>query len=346
MSAHLETLASGLLCTIQDLGRVGSQALGMPVAGALDPRALRIANTLVGNPEGMAALEIRISGPTFRVVADSVRIALVGTAAPITILAPSRRSVPSMRSVRLSRGAEFRIGAIPDSACCYLAVEGGFDVPSVYGSQSTYLRGEIGGFEGRALREGDRIPLNSGSASPGPDNAATLPLEPDSNGPIRVVLGPQANYFSKAGIETFLGSPYSVTRDADRMGLRLDGPVIEHELGFNITSDGIVTGSIQVPGTGLPIVLLVDHQTTGGYPKIGTVISADLPRLGRMRPSTVLTFKAVEVAEAERLRRAQEDRVRRVVDTILPIPGSERPSNHRLRSVNLIDGVIAEPLDA
>ena len=346
MSAHLETLAAGMLCTIQDLGRVGSQALGMPVAGALDPRALRIANALVGNPQGMAALEVRISGPTFRVMADSVRIALVGTAASIDILAPSRRAVPAMQSVRLSRGTEFKIGAITDSACCYLAIEGGFDVPAVYGSQSTYLRGEIGGLNGRALREGDRVPLNSGAASPGPDNLATLPLKPDPRGPVRVVLGPQANYFSKAGIETFLGSPYRVTNDADRMGLRLDGPVIEHALGFNITSDGIVTGSIQVPGTGLPIVLLVDHQTTGGYPKIGTVISADLPRLGRMRPGTVFTFAAVDVAEAERLRREQEDRVQRVVDTILPIPGSDRPSSHRLRSVNLIDGVITEPLDA
>ena len=341
MSAHLETLASGMLCTIQDLGRVGSQALGMPVAGALDSRALRIANALVDNPLGMAALEIRISGPTFRVTADSVRIALVGTAASIDILAPSRRAVPSMRSVRLSRGTEFRIGTIPDSACCYLAVEGGFDVPAVYGSLSTYLRGEIGGLEGRALREGDRIPLNFATASRGPDNMATLPLEPDPDGPVHVVLGPQANYFSKAGIKTFLGSPYRVTNDADRMGLRLDGAVIEHELGFNITSDGIVTGSIQVPGTGLPIVLLVDHQTTGGYPKIGTVISADLPRLGRMRPGTEFTFAAMDVAEAERLRREQEDRVRRVVDTILPIPGTERPSSHRLRSFNLIDGVIA-----
>lgn len=341
MPPRIITVEAGLATTIQDFGRIGFQALGVPTAGALDQSSLRVANALVGNPEEMAALEIRILGPCFRVAVDSIRIALVGTAAPIEILAPVGENVPPRRSVRLTRGQVFRVGATADTACCYLAVEGGFDIAPVFGSRSTYTRGGFGGFEGRALHVGDSIPLGFESVTERPERITTMSLDIGGTGPIRIVLGPQSHYFSVAGMQTFLNSAYTISREADRMGLRLEGPVIEHALGYNIISDGIVTGSIQVPGTGKPIILLVDHQTTGGYPKVATVISADLPRLGRMRPGASLTFNALDVAEAERLRRALDDHVRQVIDTIALVPRDFEPSSHRLRSINLISGVIA-----
>lgn len=341
MTAHLHIVSAGLMTTIQDLGRVGHQALGIPVAGALDPIALRVANALVGNPEGTGALEIRILGPTFQVMAESVRVALAGTAASLEILEPVPEIVPALRSVCLSRGQIFSVGATKDTAVCYLGVEGGFEVPAVYGSQSTYTRGGLGGFEGRSLRDGDSLPLSHEVASERPDKMATRLPDLEVPGPIRIVLGPQATHFSDSGLRTFLEGTYTVTRDADRMGLRLDGPNIEHALGYNITSDGIATGSIQVPGTGLPIVLLADRQTTGGYPKIATVISADLRRLGRLRPGASIRFQAIDVSEAESLRRRQEDQVRDLIEAIRPVTEIGEPSSRHLLTVNLISGVFA-----
>ena len=319
MTSCLETINGGLTTTIQDFGRIGSQALGVPVAGALDPVMLRVANALVGNPENYGALEIRILGPTFRVLAKSVRVALAGTKTSFQIIEPKPESVPSHQSLKLTHGQVFRIKKTPDTACCYLAVEGGFDVPDVYGSQSTYFFGGFGGFEGRPLKRGDQVPLFLDEIAKRQEKIATDTLEYEETGPIRVVLGPQADYFTERGHATFLEGEYKISNDSNRMGIRAEGPPIEHARGYNIISDGITTGSIQVPGTGLPIILLADHQTTGGYPKIGTVISADLRRLGRMKPGSVLRFEAVDVAEAERLRRLQEKQVQQLIAAIQPI---------------------------
>ena len=340
MTASLHVVAQGMLTTVQDLGRFGYQDLGIPVAGSLDPISLRLANAVVGNPENTGALEIRMMGPTFRVDADSVRVALVGTAQPIEILGDRAVHAEPGESVRLRRGQVFRIGMIRDTSCCYLAVEGGFDLPAPFRSQSTYIRGGIGGFEGRGLKEGDDIPLTVPDAEERAEERLGEVAKIDLPVPIRVVLGPQNDYFTDAAIETFVTSEFSITPDADRMGLRLDGPVLEHAKGYDIASDGIVTGAIQVPGTGKPIILLADHQTTGGYPKVGTVISADLPRLGRMRPGGKLRFEAVQVGEAESVRREQETRILRWIDSITPITETDKPDTARLLTTNLISGVV------
>ena len=339
MKPYLKSISGGMMTTVQDFGRLGHQSQGVPVGGALDPVMLRLANALVGNSEGLGALEIRIMGPTFKVAADSIRVALTGTTMPLEILKPKRETVSPCRSVRLERDQVFRIQTVSDSACCYLAVEGGFDVPTIYDSQSTYVFGGFGGFEGRPIREGDHVPLNSSAATSGPDSMVVNTFDQDDGGPIRVVLGPQADYFTEAGISTFLENEYTVTNDSNRMGLRTEGPVIEHARGFNITSDGISAGSIQVPGTGLPIILLADRQTTGGYPKIATVISADLRRLGRLQPGSVFRFKAVEVAEAEHIRRVQEEEIQKLLAAIGPISDEATFTAYLLHTVNLIDGV-------
>ncbi len=333
-------IAAGFHPTVQDLGRFGAQNLGVPVSGALDPIALRLANALVGNREGEAALELRLLGPTLEVLTDSVRITLVGTDAPIEVLGTVGRVVAPGRALRLFKGQRFRIGAIKDTACAYLAVEGGFDLPTPFGSKSTYVRSAIGGFQGRALQDGDRLPLSRPEASS--DALLALPAMPDiyGSGPVRVILGPQADFFTDAAISTFLSAEYDITRDADRMGLRLEGPELAHARGYNIASDGIATGAVQVPGTCKPIVLLTDHQTTGGYPKIATVISADLPRVGRLRPGTRVSFHEVTVDEAETLRRNQETSVQEVLAGLHVVGETPNLNESALYHVNLISGTV------
>jgi 5-oxoprolinase (ATP-hydrolysing) subunit C len=341
VTAHVLVESPGLFTTLQDLGRFGRQNLGIPVSGALDTVALRIANALAGNPEPLAALEIRGAGPVMRVEADSMRIALAGTTAVLEILGEARRVVPGWHSVRLVRGDVFRVGPLRDTATCYCAVEGGFAVPGLFDSQSTYVRGRLGGFDGRALRAGDKLPL----ALPKAPERGELRLDgrpPYGAGDtVRVVLGPQERHFTEAGIAAFLESSFTISNQADRMGLRLHGPTLEHAAGHDIVSDGIATGSIQVPGTGLPIILLADHQTTGGYPKIATVASVDLPQLGRMRPGETLRFQAVTVEEAEAARRAQENEILRLIDALAPVRADARLDSETLLAANLISGVVS-----
>jgi 5-oxoprolinase (ATP-hydrolysing) subunit C len=341
MKPHLKVLSPGFHPTVQDLGRYGYQDLGVPVSGALDPISLRLANALVGNPENRGGLEIRLLGPTFRIEADSVRLALCGTSATIDLQGDMGRSIKAWRSVTLKRGDVFQIGAISDTACCTLAVEGGFDLPDVFGSQSTYLRAGFGGLEGRALQPGDEVPLVLNEASDrGETRLRRVPIL-DSDEPIHVVLGPQDNYFTPAGIATFLEGEYEISKEADRMGLRLLGPQLEHSIGFNISSDGIATGGIQVPGNGLPIVLLADHQTTGGYPKIATVASADLPRLGRMKPGAKLRFEALEAAQAEAIRREQERMIGALIEAIQPVKPVVVLNEKAMQFENLISGAVS-----
>lgn len=306
----LQVIAPGLHTTVQDQGRIGYQDIGVPASGPLDRISFSLANALVGNAPGTAALEMLLQGPTLKVMAESVRIALVGCNANIEMRSGDAGIVPAGRGVRLKRGDVFRIGALRDSVCAYLAIEGGPDIPPVLGSVSTYVRGAIGGFQGRRLQPGDVVPLKLASAGVRAEYSLSRPLDLALDQPIRVVLGPQADYFTDEAMKTFLSSDYTVSPQADRMGYRLEGPVLAHMKGYDIVSDGIVTGAIQVPGSGQPIVLLVDHQTIGGYPKIATVISADIPVVGRRRPGRPIRFVAVDVREAERLRSEQEAALR------------------------------------
>lgn len=332
--------SSGFQPTLQDLGRPHVQSLGIPPSGALDTTALRLANRLVGNQEGEAAIELRLLGPTVEVMADSVRIALAGSGSSIEILDEKPVKIPPQQSVRLTRGQSFRIASLADTAVAYLAVEGGFSLPPVYGSLSTYVRAAIGGMDGRAIKDGDELPLVLNSVPERGEVKLSDESWRQETGPLRILLGPQQDFFTQASIERFFASSYSITTDADRMGVRLEGEKLSHVSGHDIVSDGIVTGAIQVPGSGLPIILLADHQTTGGYPKLGTVISADLPRVGRMRPGDQVRFQQVQIEEAEQARAELEAKVSKLTGSLEP--AGAWLDEVALYSRNLISGVVGE----
>jgi biotin-dependent carboxylase-like uncharacterized protein len=228
---------------------------------------------------------------------------------------------------------------VEGSSTAYLAVAGGFGLHPFMGSLSTYARAGVGGYQGRKLAAGDSLPLARDHAPPGDEKKFGHPFDYGS-GPVRVVWGPQDDYFSNKGRRTFVECDYRVSKEADRMGIRFEGPTIEHSKGADIISDGIGPGAIQVPGAGLPIVLLGDRQTVGGYSKIATVASVDLPRLGRLLPGQVVRFAPVTVEEAEKLRRDQEARLQRAIadfKTARPPGGIDLV---RLYEENLIDGVV------
>jgi biotin-dependent carboxylase-like uncharacterized protein len=341
MSAALRFLASGLLTTVQDLGRVGYQHQGIPVSGALDAVSLTAANLLVGNAPATAALEIAYQGPRFVVEAESVRIACAGAAAPIELLAAAEagrpRRLEMLTSARLERGDQLRIGAF--AGVLYLAAAGGFDVPAVLGSRSTLVRAGIGGFNGRPVQAGDRLPLCRSQAAEAEEvRLAALDLSPPAS--FRIILGPQDDYFTPAALRLLTQTCYTVTPASDRMGMRLAGPRLEHSKGYNIVSDGIAPGTVQVPGNGLPIVLLADRQTTGGYPKIATVISADLPALGRLTPGASVRFRLVSIEEAEAARREQAALLGQLPQRIVAAPRTARIDEAQLQGANLVSGMI------
>jgi len=230
---------------------------------------------------------------------------------------------------------------IEGSSTAYLAVAGGFAIAPFMGSLSTYARAGIGGFKGRKLAADDIVPLKLDSAPAGDERKLGGPFDYGS-GPIRVIWGRQDDYFSEAGRQTFVSAEYTVSKEADRMGIRFEGPIIEHSKGADIISDGIGPGAIQVPGAGLPIVLLGDRQTVGGYSKIATVASVDLPRLGRLLPGRTVRFAAVSVEEAESLRREQDARVQRAIASLQIARPAGGIDLARLYEENLIDGIVYE----
>ena len=340
MTPALKVLSPGLHTTFQDLGRHGYQAFGVPVSGALDVASHRLANRIVGNSDSAPTLEILFQGPVLEVVADSVRIGIAGGNAEIELSGDRPRGLGGWRSVLLRRHQTFRINRLGESACCYLAVESGFLVEPCLGSASTYVRGGFGGLGGRALRAGDLLPLAREQASDRAELGLPDPPQPGRELPIQIVLGPQQDHFTDAALERLVNAEFLVSKHSDRMGMRLDGPALVHREGYNIVSDGIATGAIQVPGSGQPILLLADHQTTGGYPKIATVISADIPVVGRRKPGDPLRFTAVDVAEAERLRRLEEAAFQALVASLAPLKATGDLDPARLFEANLISGVV------
>ena len=341
MSA-LKVVRAGLFDTVQDLGRIGYMALGMPTAGAMDRIGLTLANALAGNPANTAGLEIGVMGPDLLVETESVRIALTGPLSPALIEGDAPpKPLESDRSHLLKRGQVLRVGMVEGSSTAYLAVAGGFAITPFMGSLSTYARAGIGGFEGRKLAADDVLPIKLDSAPAGDERKLAGPFDYGS-GPIRVIWGPQDDYFSEAGRQTFVSSEYTVSKEADRMGMRFEGPTIEHSKGADIISDGIGPGAIQVPGAGLPIALLGDRQTVGGYSKIATVASVDLPRLARLLPGRTVRFAAVTVEEAENLRREQETRLQRAIAGFQVARPAGGIDIARLYEENLIDGIVYE----
>jgi biotin-dependent carboxylase-like uncharacterized protein len=342
MTPALRIISPGLSTTIQDVGRSGFQRLGVSVSGALDPVSLHAANALAGNPGNTGALEALYVGPTFAVNADDTRLAFAGADAVIEILddtdARGGEIIPTMRSVRVRRGQVIRVGSLRKGATLYIAVEGGFAIEPALGSVSTDSRGRMGGWQGRPLLQGDVIPLRRATAS---DRDEYLLDDLDVAAPrrFRAVLGPQSDNFSDQEIERFFASEYTVSAGSNRMGMRLEGQAIGHLRGFNIVSDAIATGSIQVPGSGQPIVLLADHQTTGGYPKIATVISADLPALGRLPIGSKVSFAPVTVEEAAAARRELAATVVGIAGKMVRLSIPATAVAERLLECNLISGV-------
>jgi len=297
----LEVIQPGLLTTVQDLGRRGYERFGVPVAGAMDPFALRAANLLVGNPPEAAGLEITTVGPTLRATANCL-IAVGGADLGLRV---NGQPIPTWMSAFVRRGWRIEFRGRQSGCRAYLAVAGGIAVPEVMGSRATYLRGGFGGLEGRALRAGDFLPVAPVDFHLPTRAARQLPgdlLPPYSDQPtVEVILGPQADAFTKDGLRAFLDSEYQVSPTADRMGYRLQGPAIVHRGPADIVSDGIVLGAVQVPADHQPIVMMADRQTTGGYPKIATVVSADIPLLAQCLPGkSSIRFRETSVEEAQR----------------------------------------------
>lgn len=338
MSAHLEVIEPGLATTIQDLGRHGWQRFGISASGAMDTVALAIANALVGNHANAAALEITLAGPVLACTGGDTRVALAGADFAMTI---DGREVGTHETHDLKTGQHLSIGSARDGARAILAVSGGFRIKPMLGSVATHARSQLGGLNGGLLRKGDLLPL----AAPGSPERPHLMLPPAHRiraaGPIRVLLGPQDDAFSAEGIITFLTSEYALTTLSDRMGCRLDGPRVAHAGAVGIVSDGIVFGSIQIPGNGQPIILLADRQTTGGYPKIATVISADFPRLAQLRPGERIRFQAIEEDAAVALARELRRRLDRIADALIEIHRNVVPTSEQLLASNLISGMIS-----
>lgn len=339
MSASLLVTAPGLSTSVQDLGRFGFQHAGVSESGALDTIALRLANLLVGNAPGEGALESLYLGPTLRVEAERVRVAFTGVGGDVEVMEPEGawRRAPFGQSFALSKGASVRCRA-RGGATIYMAVAGGFDIAPVLGSVSTDVRSGLGGLHGQALRAHDRLPLKRGTVERSPELRLAHELTaPDR---FRVLPGPQENYFDDEARSAFLGAQFVVGHGANRMGLRLEGPAIRPIHGFDIASDALAPGSIQIAGDGQPIVLLADRQTTGGYPKIATVISADVPALGRLASGARVSFVPVSRDEALQARREMLAVIASLNDAIEPArTGASVPQDVLLLESNLISGV-------
>lgn len=297
----LTILSPGPLTTVQDSGRFGALGKGFSPGGAMDMDAMTVANLLVGNAPGVGVLEMTMLGITARFDCETV-IALTGADMSTRL---NDRPIARYASVAVHPGDVLTMGAASRGMRAYLAVTGGFDLPLVMGSVSTNLKCALGGFQGRKLKTGDELPLNQSGAPFLPRQVSPPEDYPDCIS-LRVLLGPQDDAFTQKGIDTFLGCEYTVTDKADRMGIRLSGEIIESKNGVDILSDGIAAGSVQIPASGTPIIMMADRQTTGGYAKIATVISADLSRAAQARPGTRIRFVRVTEAEAIRLRRDAE----------------------------------------
>jgi antagonist of KipI len=289
--SSLTVVRSGMLTTVQDLGRWGRQDGGVPVAGPMDPYSHRLANRLVGNPDDLATLEVTLIGPELE--ADgAVTCAIAG--ADFAVLVNGTPVVPA-GAFEVAAGARLRFGPRRAGARAYVAVRGGFDLEPVFGSRATSVISRMGPFE-RPLKAGDRLPVGSTTGSPRPAGSP-LPL-PEGGARLRVLPGPHDAMFTAEALELLLGTRYTVTPQSNRMGYRLEGTPLRHVDRADILSDATPMGSLQVPSSGQPILLMADRQTTGGYPKIATVISADFPLAGQLAPGDWIEFESCVGADA------------------------------------------------
>jgi antagonist of KipI len=294
----IRVLAPGLFTTVQDLGRHGYGPMGVSPAGAADPIALRLGNRLVGNGPSAAALEMTLAGATLEFQRGAV-VALTG--------AEFDASIGFWRAHEIAPGGTVRIGRTLSDARCYLCVRGGVEVESWLGSASTHVLSGLGGFHGRALKSGDLLAIGVAALDSPRNRVRRGALEKFAHRKVlRVTWGPRIGLFTDTARTLFLDSRYLVTEEASRMGLRLDGPPIDAAAAGHMITEGVALGAIQAPPGGRPIILFVDQQTTGGYPVIANVISADLPSVGQLRPRDEIAFELVSLETARLLAVEQE----------------------------------------
>jgi len=284
MSGYIEVLQGGILTTVQDLGRYGYQKFGIPVSGVMDTESYMLANKLTGNDNNEAVLEMTVFGGSYKFT-DKTIFALTGANMNPTLNGGRIRNYKTYYS---EAGDILSLGSAKTGCRCYLAVAGGIDVPPEMNSRSTYRPCGIGGFKGRELRKGDILPIGNNCNEI--EFGEYTVQKYNSKVTVRVIPGPQDDLFTVAGAEEFYSSEYTVSKLSDRMGIRLDGPAVESINGTDIISDATVFGSIQITNAGKPVILMADRQTTGGYAKIATVVSDDLPLLAQAMPGDRIRF--------------------------------------------------------
>lgn len=316
----IQVIRPGLCTSVQDLGRYGYRKQGVVVSGAIDTTALRIGNRLVGNKEAAAALEVTLVGPKLLFEEDTLISICGGDLSPHI----EGCLVPLWRPVLVKSGSILQFGA-PKLGCrSYIAVAGGIDVPKVMGSRSTYIRGEFGGLQGRNVKEGDWLLIGKASElaccfmrrlSDGEKKrfsaakwgfSSTLLPTYSSESIVRIIRGPQFEWFTERAQEELFACSFHVTTNSDRMGYRLEGGALELQEPAELFSEAVSIGTIQVPPEGNPIVLMADCQTTGGYPNIGYVVSVDIPILAQLKPGDFVKFQEISLQQAHMLMFAQE----------------------------------------
>ncbi len=330
----LEVVEAGPYTSVQDRGRFGGQRYGLGPAGAMDQLSLAVANAVVGNPVFAAAIEIAPLPARFRAVGGDIRLAMTGATRGMTI---AGRAVAMNETFVLAEDEVLTVRAASEGVFSTLAIEGGIRAEPVFGSLSMHARSGIGAPFARALMAGDRIPVATARL-----REAERSIVPPARGtgPLRVVAGPQDDHFTAEAMATLVSASWRISATSDRMGYRLEGPVLAHSKGHNIISDGIAFGAIQVPGNGQPLVLLADRGTTGGYPKIATIASVDLGRLAQIPVGSPVHFTLVPVAEAEKLARERHALVMGLAGAVREVGGGALSSEFLL-AANLAGAAIS-----
>ena len=342
MAPALTVRSPGSRTIVQDTGFRNGRGQGVPSCGVLDRSALRLVNALLDNPQGTEALEVALSSPVLVATGGRVRIAISGSLhGTVHQSDGTSRTLQGWTATTLAAGEELHLQPPRRFATGLIGIGGGLDLPLCLESRSTCLAAAFGGFGGRSLRAGDLLQSRQTTRYLPDHDLSVTSAPPAETGPIRVVPGPQHEWLDRAGTERFFGTPYRVTPQQDRMGMRLDGERLSFHEGktADIISDGAAPGAIQVPGNGQPIILLADAQTTGGYPKVATVIRSDLPRLAACVPGDLLRFQAISVAEAEALAKSHDARLMAAIASIGPAVDTDMIES-RLHAANLISGII------
>lgn len=305
----IEIINGGMLSTVQDAGRFGVMKNGFTQSGAMDSHSMKTVNVLCGNDLSAPVIEMTMLGITAKFTDSHIFCLSGGYFSPKL----NGKPIENNRPYKAEAGSLLQIGAAKSGMRCYLGVSGGIDVPLVMGSASTNLKIKIGGYEGRKLKTGDIIKIGKCSYVPDMTKTAEKCDYPDHI-KVRVVLGPQDDMFTDTDLKFFSKQIYTVTPDLDRMGIRLCGIALRGKNGMDITSDGITFGSIQIARSGMPIILMADHQTTGGYAKIATVISVDLPKLAQARPYDKVMFDIVSIKQAENAAKKEKKYFRKLAE--------------------------------